>query len=140
MSKMIVTVCQRGNVRSVTAAQILKDMAMRSDVFAMGIETTTDETRMWLFERANTILVVGHEAVYEQIPAKYKDKTVHLNVGEDKWGQAMHPTLVASVLFEMNNHTDLLQQGTRWNIFEYQQMITAHWESMYTANPDIWSE
>ena len=96
----ILTVCERGNVRSVTVASILKDFYGLQDVLAMGVGVTTDETRHMLTEWADYILIVGQSELMEVF--KGHDNVYHLDVGYDSWLRPMHPDLVEYVLDELS--------------------------------------
>lgn len=90
----ILTVCQRGNVRSVTLAIILKDFIGLSDVIAIGVETTTPDKRKQLEDWADEILIAG-DVDTSMTDIKDNPKTVVLaEIGRDVWGQPMHPELV----------------------------------------------
>lgn len=93
----ILTVCQRGNVRSVAAAYILKDQMEFSDTIAMGVETASLETQNILFNWADKILVVAGRDVYEKIPAEFIFKIEWLNIGPDIWQNPKSEDLLAKL-------------------------------------------
>lgn len=97
---MILTVCERGNVRSVTLATILKDQYMIDDVIPVGVKTTSPELFTTLAGWAETIFQVGTIHGVEKLPLSYVDeqKLIHLDIGLDGWRTAMHPELVTKLL------------------------------------------
>lgn len=89
------TLCQRGNVRSVTLATILKDYCGLHDVIPTGIETTTPESMAELMQWAHRAFVAGEVGGAVELKAAYPDKVIILDsIGRDIWGKAMHPELV----------------------------------------------
>lgn len=90
----ILTVCQRGNCRSVSLGYYLKDWKGYNDVVACGIQTTSPETFAMLAEWADKILVPAERSVWEMIPEKFRKKGVHIDIGADRWGNPMHPELL----------------------------------------------
>ena len=93
----ILTVCQRGNCRSVAAAYILKDRLGSWDTIAMGIQTASDETQDMLFLWADRIIVCAGEDIFLQIPEKFKHKTYWANIGNDIWRNPMNEYLQAQL-------------------------------------------
>jgi len=73
----ILCVCKMGNVRSVTAARILK--ARGHDALAAGLHRNSLDTLEMLSEWADLILNMNDM------------------VGPDKWHKAMHPDLVKKI-------------------------------------------
>ena|SRR6266849_8400722 len=100
----ILTVCERGNIRSVAAGYLLKDIRkpMGYDVLACGIKTATPETFKMLAKWADKILVVADEAVYNLMPERFKDKTIHCNIGKDVWGNPIDANLLKIVTKELD--------------------------------------
>lgn len=94
---MILTVCQRGNVRSVTLATILKDYYGMQDVIPIGYETTSAALKELLYEASDSILIT-HPEMVQYVGEKYRYKVYSINVGKDIWGKAMHPELVRKCL------------------------------------------
>ena len=116
MKSMILTICQRGNVRSATLAVILKDWLGYKDVIALGVETTMPETLAMLMGQAMTVFVVGDEGLLSRIP---HSTSVHfVDVGVDKWLQPMHPSLVSALLFWLVNHGF---DNPSWDVFAYEK-------------------
>lgn len=91
----ILTVCQRGNIRSVTLAYILKDERGLKDVIAIGVETVTKETLDLFGIWADKIYVVGEEAIKNQIPPEFQHKVVWFDIGTDVWGSFPNAQLLA---------------------------------------------
>lgn len=91
----ILTVCQRGNIRSVTLAYILKDERGLKDVIAIGVETTTKETLDLFAIWADKIYVVGEEAIKNQIPPEFQNKVIWFDIGTDVWGNFPNAQLLA---------------------------------------------
>lgn len=109
---MILTVCERGTVRSVTAAQILKDVAGLKDVIAVGVATTTPVTMLTLCEMADTILFCGHNGLLDTwlpaLPESCQQKVTHLHIGVDHWLRPLHPDLVHTIGQALSQYTHLL--------------------------------
>ena len=83
-------VCAGGVVRSVTLASLLK-FYWKHDALAAGF-VNEPETLDTLFRWADHIYVV-QEYMKPQVPEEYQYKTRVLDVGDDVWGQSMHPEL-----------------------------------------------
>ena len=122
----ILVLCQRGNVRSATAATVLRDFYMFDDVLCTGIETTTPETMKLLMEWANiTLLAYG---IYQ-----YTGFSLPLNityfrlddVEDDVWGKHMHPELVRKVISSLEKLVFMRRLSTRWSKETYLQLIDA---------------
>lgn len=129
----ILVLCQRGNVRSVTVATILKDYAGMQDVIAAGVETSTQRTMNLLTDWADIVLVAGDVKldglpIYFEIDIKWHKLS---EIGKDIWGQAMHPELVRrciDALKERNLITDTSPNfGTLDN---YLQAVDAKFRSL----------
>lgn len=91
----ILAICQRGNVRSVNLAYILKDERKFKDVIAIGIETTTQETLNMLGDWADKIYIVGEKTIKDQIPIEFQSKIIWLDIGKDVWGNFPNAQLLA---------------------------------------------
>ena len=98
----ILTVCEGGNTRSVTLATLLKYYHGGHDALAMSWAKQGDDTKKMLYTWANRILVVD-QWLYDEVRAeleKWKfSYDLHYNlvlipIGQDRWGQSMHPGLV----------------------------------------------
>ena len=108
MDKILV-VCERGNVRSVTCAAILKDYLGLTDVIAVGYRTTTPETMRMLCDWAQLVLVVGQPWIKAELPDASDPNILVVDIGEDRWGQAMHPDLVRAVIDALWGDTALFK-------------------------------
>lgn len=93
-------VCQRGNVRSVTVACILRDLYGEKDVLAIGIETTTLDTEIMLVQWADVVLIAGEVNLGDSWLGTRPAKRIFFleGIGRDIWGQPMHPDLVAKAI------------------------------------------
>lgn len=92
MQKKIVTVCARGNSRSVALAFIFKDV-LGHDAVAIGIESAGDDLKELLFTWADKIILVD-ETFKDLIPNKYKDKLLVWHVGVDRFFRGFEPDLL----------------------------------------------
>ena len=94
---MIICLCQRGNVRSATTAQVLRDFFGIGNVMATGIQTTSRDTLQFLAANAD-IIIIGDEGLVAQFRAICPDaRFIHLNIGIDRWMMPAHPDLVETV-------------------------------------------
>lgn len=103
----ILTVCQRGNVRSATVATILKDYGGYLDVIAIGVHTSTPETIAHMAAWSDLILISGQRDLCEA----FKDTSkpiIYLGIEIDQWGEHMHPNLVDIALEKLQEHTKLI--------------------------------
>lgn len=94
----ILCLCQRGNVRSATAAVILRDFFGVDDVIATGVQTTTPETMTHFASWADAILVCGDESLKPTVDPFLESKIAIIPIGADIWGKPMHPDLVAKLV------------------------------------------
>lgn len=101
---MILTVCQRGNVRAVTAAIILKDYCGLKDVVPLGMDTTTIGFLMKMLDQAEQTFYFVDATLLKTAP-----RSIHLDVGDDIWGQPMHPELVWKIIVQLTLHTNLMK-------------------------------
>ncbi len=110
MVNKILTVCQRGNCRSVALAYIFKDRRKQKDAIAIGADTTTEETWNMLGNWADKIYVVAEEKIKDRVPNKFKDKIIWLDIGRDIWRSAANRdllTILENKLKEYeNNNSD----------------------------------
>lgn len=88
-----VTICRGGNVRSVTLAYVLK-YKYHVDAVAIGHEGNSATTKHMLSKWAD-VIIVAESYMQDFISKKYAKKTIVLSVGEDIWGMALHPELIA---------------------------------------------
>ena len=92
----ILCVCDRGNVRSVTMARILK--ARGHDALACGIDRNSFATLL-LLEGWAELILVSETKQKGDFASVSKIKNLHL--GPDVWGKAMHPELVRKIKREL---------------------------------------
>ena len=90
----ILTVCNGGNCRSVTLASMIKQDDHSVEAIPIGVRTSSMKTIRLLSEWADKIVVVADGPVIAKFPKGYEDKIIHIDIGKDKWVQAMHPKLV----------------------------------------------
>lgn len=92
----VVCICRGGQVRSVAARYILADHFGFRKVLACGWEKNDEETVRMLCEWADVVLVVGSADswVLNSSLVPPPNKTVLINIGEDRWGRYNHPDLV----------------------------------------------
>lgn len=91
-------ICQRGNVRSVTVATVLKDLIGLQDVIAVGMETTSTQAMDMLVTWADKVIIAGEVDLLGGMLVAHAKVVILHEVGKDIWGQAMHPELVKLVL------------------------------------------
>lgn len=77
----ILCVCEGGNSRSATLAFLFKD-GLYQDALAMGLRTSSEETRQMLYKWAEVIILVAGEFKNE-IPEEFKSKLKVWDVGHD---------------------------------------------------------
>lgn len=126
------TVCERGNVRSVTCAIILKDLYMQDDVIPMGVTTTSDETLGMLMDWATRIYIVGTVRGIERLDTVTHLNTTHLDVGVDSWGQPMNPELVSMIIAELQSKAGFANVQTRLPVELYQQLNSDAFHRRFT--------
>lgn len=95
----ILTICARGNSRSVILGWLLKDH-LGHDAIAMGIESNSEETKRMLYRWAEKIILVD-KTFFSQIPDDIKHKVKIWDVGGDRFFQP-HPDLVNIYLEYLN--------------------------------------
>lgn len=90
----VLTVCERGNSRSVALAFVLKDYTIgKPEAIACGIKSTSKETFAMLADWADTIVLVDKK--FEQdIPKKYKVKLKICDVGPDIYFRGFETSLL----------------------------------------------
>ena len=91
----ILTVCNGGNCRSVTLASMIK----QDDVEAIpiGVRTSSKETFKYMTKWADYVVVVADIDVRNKLPKGSEHKLIYMDIGKDKWEQAMHPQLVSKI-------------------------------------------
>ncbi len=93
---MILCICHRGNVRSATAAAVLKDLFNQS-AFAIGTHTFSAEDIDDLAAFADTIYVVGEASMLLELPERVRNRATLIDIGPDIWMFPMHPDLVSKL-------------------------------------------
>jgi predicted protein tyrosine phosphatase len=88
-----VTICQGGNVRSVALAYLLK-YKCGHDAIACSWQKNSDETRLMLYQWADFICVL-EEKFTQYVPEEFHNKIKVYEVGPDRWGNSLHPELLA---------------------------------------------
>ena len=78
----IVVMCQQGNSRSVALAYLLKEM--KHEAIAIGVLSTSRNTRKMFYDWADLIILVINEKRYKHwIPKEYHSKVKVWDVGPD---------------------------------------------------------
>ncbi len=89
----ILTICEGGNVRSVSLGYVLKDLcAPRHDAVALGAGRNSPETIRMMCEWADRIVVMQPE-FKKSVPEEFHEKLSVCDVGPDVFGSPLHPTL-----------------------------------------------
>lgn len=104
----ILTVCNGGNCRSVTLASMLKQDDKSVECLSIGVRTSSKATFRLLANWADKIVIVADGAVRKKFPEEFIDKLIWLDIGKDKWEQAMNPNLVKLIQKELKK-TPLLK-------------------------------
>jgi hypothetical protein len=104
----ILCVCQRGNVRSVACAYILKD-ELGWQAVAIGTDTAGKELWDILGKWADRIYVCGELELMQKVPEKFWTKTIHLNIGRDRWGNPINSDLLNTLKEKMIEKKDMGQ-------------------------------
>ena len=91
----ILTICEGGNVRSVSAAYVLK-YNFGHDAIAASWKKNSVETLQLLCEWADKIILMEGIAT-EQLPEEHSSKMEVMDVGKDRWMNPLHPELVAII-------------------------------------------
>lgn len=89
--KKFLTVCEGGNVRSVSLAFLLKNNGQ--DAVAASWRWNSPETLALLCEWADYVYVMQDE-FKEKIPERFRDKVGIADVGPDRFGNPLHPELI----------------------------------------------
>ena len=132
---MIVTVCTRGNVRSVTAATILKDYYGFINIFPIGMDTCSPDfifslnelfhPEFWVVADRNVMKNLVE--LSERSPMSNWD-IKFVDIGIDRWQSPMHPELVSLILNNFQAHGLKPQSETYPNPEIYK---TANLEAYY---------
>ena len=89
----VLCLCQGGNVRSVALAFVLK-YEYSEDALAASLEKNSPETLASMMEWAEKIFVV-ERWMLDWISKMHRDRVTVLEIGPDRWGNSLHPELVA---------------------------------------------
>ena len=79
----IVTICQRGNSRSVALAYLIKH-ELKHEAIAIGVRQHSAETKKMLFDWAD-VLILTDKRFLPEIPTEYHTKLKIYDVGRDKF-------------------------------------------------------
>ena len=90
--RKILTVCSRGNSRSVALAYLLKD-GLDFDAIAIGVDSASNDTKDMLYRWADLIIVV-HDELAPSIPQEFHDKMRIWNVGPDRYFRGFEQDLI----------------------------------------------
>lgn len=122
--------CERGSVRSVTLASVLKDYYGYADVLAAGLATTTKVTLGLLRAWAQLVIVVGNVDLAVLAYEKGLRDIKLLDVGTDRWLMPMHPDLVGEIVL-MLERTGLPRVAIYYSNKEtYLRAVNAAWERL----------
>lgn len=94
IKQKILTVCQGGNVRSVSAATILKSRG--HEAIPVGHFHASDDTLSKMIGWADKVLILSEDAVTKApfMDNNVQGKIAQLDIGPDKWGDPFSPELV----------------------------------------------
>jgi hypothetical protein len=98
----ILTVCEGGNVRSVSLAFVLKNH-LGHDAVAASWRFNSEKTLEMLYEWAEKIIVMQPEFL-QHIPHLHRMKTTVCDVGQDRFGNAFHGELLMIVMTWLVNN------------------------------------
>lgn len=96
------TICDGGNVRSVSMAFVLKELKQGHEAFAIGRLFTSVDTMNYLCTWADKIIIMEPHMI-ESVPTQWHKKIHIIDVGPDVYGYALHPDLMK-----------LTQEGAYW--------------------------
>ena len=81
--KRVLCICQKGNMRSVACAYLLKKK-YKIDALACGMRTSHRDTVLMLCNWAELVIVL--RAHYkDELPTEVQKKTIVIDVGTDRW-------------------------------------------------------
>lgn len=86
----ILTLCERGNNRSVIMASTLREDGGYRDVISQGVYTASQETLVMLYDWADKIILTTKK-IEGAIHPEYQDKVVLCDMGDDPYGPSFHP-------------------------------------------------
>lgn len=91
----MVCMCQGGNSRSVACAFLMK-YEYGHDALSLSWQANSDETKNMLFDWADAIIVMTEDFT-QYVPTKYWAKLAVVDVGDDIWGNGLHPDLLNKI-------------------------------------------
>lgn len=94
LADRILCCCSGGKVRSIAAKYLLEDYLDCTDVLAVGLNKAAPVTLEMLCSWSQHILVCGQKKLTKLVPADYRGKVIHLDIGADVWGTCYHPKLL----------------------------------------------
>jgi predicted protein tyrosine phosphatase len=100
--RRVLTVCQRGNSRSVALGWILKD-GLGAEALCAGVETSSPATLAMLCEWAEVVIVVDARLT-DRIPVAYAAKLLVWDVGRDVYFRGFDDRLVAQFEHFLEQH------------------------------------
>lgn len=86
----ILTLCERGNNRSVIMASILRENGHQRDVISQGVYTATQDTLVMLYDWADKIILTT-TTISGSIHPEYENKVMVCDMGPDPYGPNYHP-------------------------------------------------
>ena len=98
----VLCVCEHGNVRSVALAYLIKTI-YKHEAIALGIKSSSENTREMLYEWADKIIYLDPSIVKNnEIKDKNLAKVSILDVGEDIWHEPFSQELQHKLLKNLN--------------------------------------
>lgn len=85
----ILTLCKRGDHRSVCMASVLRNERKYRDVISAGVYTFSQETLAMLYDWADKIIVVDGE-IGDKVHPEFQDKVLMMDLGPDPYGPNFH--------------------------------------------------
>lgn len=147
----IVTMCRGGNVRSVAAKMILYRY-FGHEVIAIGADNTNNETKKFLFDWADKIVVMSpnflsflkieEECTLEECVGTgciatwdYSHKSILLDIGNDVWGDPFNERLQTKIVRKINSGVyPELSQGKRVKVFQVLEVIRDYKKKIKSRN------
>lgn len=140
----IVTMCRGGNVRSVALKLILANQ-LGHQVIAIGADNTDSETKKFLFDWADKVIVLTWKIYYEYAKdcKPFDKKICVLDIGEDIWGSPFHFDLQTKLMARLNaqyykrdNPWECITQGKFLNLEQILNKIKEYKEKLKSRNSD----
>ena len=89
----VLALCQKGNMRSVALAFLLKK-EYKADALAAGLVTSSFDTINMLCQWAD-LVVVTDKKLFPLVPPGYKEKLLLWDVGTDRWFKGFSDDLLS---------------------------------------------